>query len=78
MNLILARQKALTLISDTSDHTDSITISGREITVHQEPHIRADISAAKAILHKLLDTQQTSSVSAASIYTTEVLKEIEV
>lgn len=55
---------------DSETTEDTIVLAGREITVSQEVHVRADIKAARSILEALIEER-------TSCYITEVIKVIE-
>lgn len=52
------RSKLSLLLSDeeaSEDENSTMTISGRSVTIEQEPFMRADIAGAKSILERLLE-----------------------
>lgn len=70
MNLHRSQKLKKLLASKTfrEPEEETIVLTGREITISQVPHIRADIKAAKTILDRLKHTE---------CYTTQVIKVIE-
>ena len=63
-------------ISDTSksEEEGTTTIAGREITIAQAPHMKAEVERSKTILQNL----QKARVARATVYSSEVVKTIEI
>ena len=60
-------------ISDTSksEEEGTTTIAGREITIAQAPHMKAEVERSKTILQNLQKAR-------ATVYSSEVVKTIEI
>jgi len=60
-------------ISKTPD--DTTIIAGREITIQQVPHMKAEVKAAASILHKL---KAKRAARAAEVSSSTIVKTIEI
>lgn len=53
-----------------TDTEETLIVAGKEITISQEPFVKADIHAARSVLQRLKEE--------VSCYSTQIVKEIEI
>jgi len=58
-----------------SKSEDTTTIAGREITITQAPHMKAEVERSKSILQNL---QRKRAQESTTVYSSEVVKTIEI
>lgn len=51
----------------TQPKEDTVTIAGREVTITQEPFMKAEVAAARSILHNLKRTRACATNATCTI-----------